>query len=162
MFWLSKVNIAQIAKIRPIWGRCYDHNFLQFLPMFGEIICVFLKNQCYDHNFCKKLAVVWAKNADIFAKFFGETIFKIVTSVPGRPVRTSCVCIASCLWWLIPCTNKRFQVCAKPLIWKRQTVSRFSCLPKISQNGEEEKYFRAENRFGAIVWDFFSGWDENI
>jgi hypothetical protein len=33
------------------WGRCYDHNFLRFLPIFGEKIGVFLKNQCYDQNF---------------------------------------------------------------------------------------------------------------
>jgi hypothetical protein len=32
-------------------GRCYDHNFLRFLPIFGEKIGVFLKNQCYDQNF---------------------------------------------------------------------------------------------------------------
>jgi hypothetical protein len=46
------------------WGRCYDHNFRRFLPIFGEKIGVFLKNQCYDHYFCQK----------IFAKFFGENI----------------------------------------------------------------------------------------
>jgi hypothetical protein len=33
------------------WGRCYDHNFLQLLTIFGEKIGVFLKNQCYDQNF---------------------------------------------------------------------------------------------------------------
>jgi hypothetical protein len=33
------------------WGRCYDHNFLRFLPIFREKIGVFLKNQCYDRNF---------------------------------------------------------------------------------------------------------------
>jgi hypothetical protein len=44
------------------------------LPIFGEKIGVFLKKQCYDHNFCKKLAVVGAKNANFFAKFFGENI----------------------------------------------------------------------------------------
>jgi hypothetical protein len=38
-------------------GRCYDHNFLRFLPIFGEKIDVFLINQCYDHNFCKKLSL---------------------------------------------------------------------------------------------------------
>jgi hypothetical protein len=32
-------------------GRCYDHNFLRFLTIFGEKIGVFLKNQCYDQNF---------------------------------------------------------------------------------------------------------------
>jgi hypothetical protein len=31
--------------------RCYDHNFLRFLTIFGEKIGVFLKNQCYDQNF---------------------------------------------------------------------------------------------------------------
>jgi hypothetical protein len=33
------------------WDRCYDHNFLLFLTIFGEKIGVFLKNQCYDRNF---------------------------------------------------------------------------------------------------------------
>jgi hypothetical protein len=37
---------AQLAKIRPIGGQCFDHNFGRFLPIFGEIIGVFLKNQC--------------------------------------------------------------------------------------------------------------------
>jgi hypothetical protein len=62
------------------WGRCYDHNFQQFLTFFGEKIGVFLKNQCYDQN----LALFWVKNANIFAEFFGENILKIITSVPGR------------------------------------------------------------------------------
>jgi hypothetical protein len=35
-------------------GRCYDHNFRQFLPIFGEKIGGFLKNQCYD-QFCFKI-----------------------------------------------------------------------------------------------------------
>jgi hypothetical protein len=26
------------------WGQCYDHNFLQFLTIFGKQIGVFLKN----------------------------------------------------------------------------------------------------------------------
>jgi hypothetical protein len=33
--------------------------------------------------FLQNLAVVRAKNANIFAKFFGENLFKIITSVPG-------------------------------------------------------------------------------
>jgi hypothetical protein len=33
------------------WGRCYDHNFLLFFPIFGEKIGVFLKFQCYDQLF---------------------------------------------------------------------------------------------------------------
>jgi hypothetical protein len=35
-------------------------------------------------KFLQKLAVVWAKNANIFAKFFGKNILKIITSVPGH------------------------------------------------------------------------------
>jgi hypothetical protein len=38
----------------------------------------FLKNLCYDTNFSKKLAVFWVKKRP----FFGENIFKIITSVP--------------------------------------------------------------------------------
>jgi hypothetical protein len=33
--------------------------------------------------FLQKLTVVRAKNAKIFAKFFGKNILKIITSVPG-------------------------------------------------------------------------------
>jgi hypothetical protein len=39
------------VKIGVARGRCYDHNFLRFLTIFGEKIGVFLKNQCYDQNF---------------------------------------------------------------------------------------------------------------
>jgi hypothetical protein len=31
-----------------IWGRCYDHKFLRFFPIFVEKIGVFVKYQCYD------------------------------------------------------------------------------------------------------------------
>jgi hypothetical protein len=42
-----------MAKIGPIWGRCYDPNFMRFLQIFDEKIGVFLKNQCYDQIFTK-------------------------------------------------------------------------------------------------------------
>jgi hypothetical protein len=29
---------------RVTWGRCYDHNFLQFSTIFGEKISGFFKN----------------------------------------------------------------------------------------------------------------------
>jgi hypothetical protein len=32
-------------------GRCYDHNFLRFLTIFGEKNGAFLKNQCYGQLF---------------------------------------------------------------------------------------------------------------
>jgi hypothetical protein len=40
-----------------------DHNFLRFLPILGEKMSFFHKNQCYDH-------------------IFGENILNIITSVP--------------------------------------------------------------------------------
>jgi hypothetical protein len=49
------------------------------------------KNQCYDQIF-GKVATVRAKNADIFAKFFGKNIFKIITSVPGVDVMITIFC----------------------------------------------------------------------
>jgi hypothetical protein len=33
-------------------------------------------------KFLQKLAIVWAKNANVFVKFFVENILKIITSVP--------------------------------------------------------------------------------
>jgi hypothetical protein len=62
-------------------GQCYDNYFRRFLPIFCEKNGVFLKNQRYDHFFFQKLAVVWAKNVNIFAKIFGENILNITTSV---------------------------------------------------------------------------------
>jgi hypothetical protein len=56
----------------------YDHNFLRFLPIFGEKISAFLKNQFYDQIFAK-IAIVSAKNANIF-----ENIFQIITLVPDN------------------------------------------------------------------------------
>jgi hypothetical protein len=44
-------NLKFVCNYDPIWGRCYDHNFLRFLTIFAEKIGVFLKNQCYDQNF---------------------------------------------------------------------------------------------------------------
>jgi hypothetical protein len=55
--------------------------FLRFLTIFGEKICVFLKNQCYDQIFAKASRCL-SKSANIFAKFFGENISKIITSIP--------------------------------------------------------------------------------
>jgi hypothetical protein len=54
----------------------------QFLAIFGKNIGVFLKNQCYD-QFFSKTSISLSKNANIFAKYFGKNIFKIITLVPG-------------------------------------------------------------------------------
>jgi hypothetical protein len=47
-------------------------------------------------KFLQKLAVARAKNANIFAKFFGENIFKIVTSVPVYLCRRNFFCQRCC------------------------------------------------------------------
>jgi hypothetical protein len=62
-------------------GRCYDHNFLRFFSIFGEKLAFFSKINVMIkilHN----LALFWVKNVNFFAKFFGENILKIITSVP--------------------------------------------------------------------------------
>jgi hypothetical protein len=74
-------KMFSLKKGCPGRGRCYDHKFLRFFPIFVEKIGVFLKYQCYI-NFFQNLTLFWVKNA-IFAKIVGENIFKIITSVPG-------------------------------------------------------------------------------
>jgi hypothetical protein len=56
-------------------------NFCDFFCQFSaKKLAFFLKIQCYDHFFAKTSSryVVSEKHA----KFFGENIFKIITSVP--------------------------------------------------------------------------------
>jgi hypothetical protein len=64
------------------WGRCYDHNFLQFFPIFGKKLAFFLNTNIMIKLF-QNFALFSVKNENFFAKFFGENIFKIITSVPG-------------------------------------------------------------------------------
>jgi hypothetical protein len=44
--------------------------------------CRFFQNQFYD-KILHSLALYWIKNAIFSPIFFGENIFKIITSVPG-------------------------------------------------------------------------------
>jgi hypothetical protein len=57
----------------------YDQNFLRFLTILGEKISVFLKNQSYDQIFAE-FSFVLSQKRNFFANFFGENIFKIITS----------------------------------------------------------------------------------
>jgi hypothetical protein len=43
-----------------IWGRCYDHNFLRFLPFLVKNLAFFLNTNVMI-KFLQKLAIVWAK-----------------------------------------------------------------------------------------------------
>jgi hypothetical protein len=54
------------------------------LPIFGGKKLAFFSKTNVMIDFFQKQAVIWAKNANIFAKLFGENILKIITSVPGR------------------------------------------------------------------------------
>jgi hypothetical protein len=50
--------------------------------IFGEKMAFFLNTNVMV-NFFQNLALFCVKNANFFAKFFGENILKIITSVPG-------------------------------------------------------------------------------
>jgi hypothetical protein len=63
-------------------GSMLWSQFSAIFSNFRQKIGVFLKNQCYDQNFCNNLALLWVKNANFSQFFFGENIFKIITSVP--------------------------------------------------------------------------------
>jgi hypothetical protein len=56
------------------WGRCFDLNFLRFLPIFGKKIGGFLITNV-TIKFLQKLATVCTKNANILPKFQGEIFF---------------------------------------------------------------------------------------
>jgi hypothetical protein len=51
----------------------------------------------------QKLAVVWAKNANFFAKLFGEIFFKSMSSVPGH--KPLCI-LNECVFRANPCVKK--------------------------------------------------------
>jgi hypothetical protein len=61
--WSDRVLLV----IRVTRGRCYDHNFLQFLQIFGEILAFFSKSNVMVKNL-HNLALFWVKNA-IFCNF---------------------------------------------------------------------------------------------
>jgi hypothetical protein len=54
-----------------------------FSPIFSEKIGVFLKNQCY-YQILTKTTRSLSKKRQYFRQFFGENIFKIITSAPGH------------------------------------------------------------------------------
>jgi hypothetical protein len=53
------------------------------ITIFGEKIGVFLKKQCYNDQILAKTSSSLSKKSNISAKFFGENILNIITSVPG-------------------------------------------------------------------------------
>jgi hypothetical protein len=57
------------------WGRCYGNYFLRFLPILGEKIGVFLKNQCYDQNFAYFIFVLSQKSQYFSLIFWRNFVF---------------------------------------------------------------------------------------
>jgi hypothetical protein len=91
-------NLTFFVKILRLSSSMLKNNFLVFTQRKFSGVDVMITNFCNFYQFSakkwrfsqkpmlwsiffKKLAVVWAKNANIFAKFFGENILKISTSV---------------------------------------------------------------------------------
>jgi hypothetical protein len=76
-----------------MWGTSgiFQNNYQRKQPPKGRIFAE--SDRCYDHNFlrtifCEKMAVfgfVLTKKRQFSRNFFGENIFKIITSVPGHP-----------------------------------------------------------------------------
>jgi hypothetical protein len=57
-------------------GRCYDHNFLRFFPIFCEKLAFFSKTNVMINFFSYNLTLLWVKNANFFAIFFRRKYFK--------------------------------------------------------------------------------------
>jgi hypothetical protein len=86
-------------------------------------------------KFLQKLAVVWAKIANILAKFFGENIFKIITSVPDWMNFDP---LDDCSLWIVFFENYRScHICG--LLFPRQKL----CIIFV------------KNGFGYIFWTLF-------
>jgi hypothetical protein len=76
---LKKTTTNLQGKGRMTWGRCYDHNFLRFFPIFREKIGVFSKTNVMI-NFFTKFSFVLSQKTPIFSKKFSAKIFE--KSVP--------------------------------------------------------------------------------
>jgi hypothetical protein len=58
-----------------IRGRCCDHNFLRFLPIFGEKMAFFSKTNVMI-KFLHNIALFWVKKRQFFRNFFRRKYFK--------------------------------------------------------------------------------------
>jgi hypothetical protein len=89
---MSFSNKFSYVEKSPKWRKCANsgHSVMYVMIIIFRDLCqdsakkfAFFSKTSVVINFLQKLAVVRAKNAKIFAKFFGENILKIMTSVPG-------------------------------------------------------------------------------
>jgi hypothetical protein len=66
----------RIGTCLPFRGRCYDNNFLRFLPIYPAKKLPFFSKTNVMITIFAKLALFCDKNANIFAQIFGENILK--------------------------------------------------------------------------------------
>jgi hypothetical protein len=87
VFWrrLVALLLLLLEPDLPPWNRFCGSGVDVMITILCDFCNFFLKNQCYDQNFAKT-SISLRKNANIFAKFFGENILKIITSVPVSAV----------------------------------------------------------------------------
>jgi hypothetical protein len=82
LFWLPPNTLVGFDLTTR--GRCYDHNFLRFLPIFGEKKLAFFSKTNVMITIFAKTSSSLSKNANIFARFFVENIFKNHSIGPSK------------------------------------------------------------------------------
>jgi hypothetical protein len=129
--WVSRAGFAKVYNpcififlyfyglwnLKPSWGRCYDHNFLRFLLIFGEKNWRFSKKTPnvmikFFHN----LALFWVKNTNFFnwnsapriqgCQIFPGTIYQNGENIPNLPQLCQ-------MYWNIPNGREIFQMAIK-------------------------------------------------
>jgi hypothetical protein len=103
--------------VRPSRGRCYDHNFLRFLPIFCEKIGVFLKNRCYDQNFAY-FSFVLSQKRQFFRLIFRRKYFKNLNIGPWSQISEygPCISLKAKKFWSNHRTSNQ----------DKQTISRYN------------------------------------
>jgi hypothetical protein len=83
-------------------------------------------------KFLHKLALIWVKNANFFAEFFGGIILKIITSVPGRASSRSPIISCRLSTNLFVSPNRRFCWSACQVSRQRVVTRQAVCLRTVT------------------------------
>jgi hypothetical protein len=82
----DKILMARLSATKTFQGSMLWSQFSAIFANFRRINWRFSQKPILWSQFLQKLAVVWAKNANIFAKFFVENILKNHNIVPRNDV----------------------------------------------------------------------------
>jgi hypothetical protein len=111
-------------------------------------------------TFFQNLALFWVKNADFFAKFFGENILKIITSVPGVDVGMYVCNDQKFLRFLPIFGEKNWRFSQTPMLWpyfyKKTSSSLSKKTPIFSENFSSKNFLN--HNIGPWQWHFDAGW----